>query len=58
MRVLRGDRSQRVFADAAQRVANRIAGSELINITNSGHALQLDAAQPIADSAAAIIRTT
>ncbi|MDP9293805.1 MAG: alpha/beta hydrolase [Actinomycetota bacterium] len=52
-RVLRGDNSQTVFADAARRAADAIPGAALIDVAGSGHAIQLDAPRLVVDSIAA-----
>lgn len=54
VRVLRGDRSQTVFADAARRVADAIPSAALIDVAGSGHAVQLDAPEVVAESVAAV----
>ena len=47
--VLRGDRSQAVFADAARRVARGIDNAVLVDVAGSGHAVQLDAPHRVAE---------
>ncbi len=53
-RLLRGDASQRVFADAARRSVEAIDDAKLIDVPGSGHALQLDAPHAVRDSVAAV----
>jgi pimeloyl-ACP methyl ester carboxylesterase len=52
--VLRGDRSQPAFAAAAGRVAGTVRGAVLVDVIRSGHAVQLDAAQRVADGVTAL----
>lgn len=54
VRVLRGDRSQLVFADAAQRAVDCVTGAVLVDVTASGHAIQLDAPGAVVDAVVAL----
>lgn len=50
VRLLCGDRSQTVFAEAGRRATSAIPGAALIDVIGSGHAIQLAAPQLVADS--------
>jgi pimeloyl-ACP methyl ester carboxylesterase len=54
VRVLCGDESQTVLADAARRTAEAINDAVLVDVPASGHAVQLDASPLVADTVAAL----
>ena len=49
-RVLRGDQSSPVFADASQRATDFIPGAVLVDVAGSGHVIQIDAPETVAAS--------